>query len=128
MQIRVNSNETAKIIADGMKKVASAAVDAANEFGKRKGVKVDDTYRIVEDDEVDMINLFEMLSMLVEGKALPKRIKYCGVVYTNVTRTGKNLLYYSDNAEQNFKEILKSRGTGETDIDMLGREFEVLEW
>ncbi len=133
MQIGL-SEETRKSIHDigeALKDVARKAVDVAEScklYADGEVVcKVDATSQIIY-QTLGSVTLIELLNRLADAEALPKKLVYNDIVYTNVTRTGTAFLYYNDECESSLKEILLNRAPGETDIDILNKEIGVIEW
>lgn len=125
------SSDALKGISDGMKKLASSAMEIAEStrlYANGECIAhVDTTSKILYQTKAT-IELMNLLKMLYDGESLPRKLIYEDVIYTNVTRTCMNFLYYNDDKELSLKDSLMTRKPGETDIDILHREFGVIEW
>lgn len=131
MQVKHLNEKLASDIADSVKKVARKCVDIAEStklYADGKVIAQIDTTSKVLYETKGSVSLITLLELLANGKALPKKIVWDDVIYTNVTRTGMALLYYNDETEQSFKQTLLNRKPGETDVDILNREIGVIEW
>lgn len=134
MQVGTSSRmrEAGVAIGESMKRVARRAAEVAesmNDYGNGNfKAHIDTTHKVVYETRA-YTTIIELLKMLADGQTLPRKIVVDDIIYENVTRTGRNFLYYSDDTDHGLSlQLVLLRQGRPNDIDILNKEVGIIEW